>query len=31
MLGLILGNVCAMVFWMLIGFQQGKQIPYFPA
>jgi hypothetical protein len=31
MIGLILGNVCAMVAWMLIGFLRGIQIPYWPA
>jgi hypothetical protein len=31
MIGLILGNVCAMIVWMLIGFWQGSQIPYWPA
>jgi hypothetical protein len=31
MIGLILGNACAMILWMLIGFWQGIQIPYWPA
>ncbi len=31
MIGLILGNVCAMMFWMLLGFRSGQQIPYWPA
>lgn len=31
MIGLILGNVCAMMLWMCIGFWQGVQIPYWPA
>ena len=31
MIGLILGNICAMVAWMLIGLWQGVQIPYWPA
>jgi hypothetical protein len=31
MIGLILGNLAAMVFWMLIGFHSGIQIPYWPA
>lgn len=31
MIGLILGNVSAMIFWMLIGLRTGNQIPYWPA
>jgi hypothetical protein len=31
MIGLILGNITAMVFWMLIGFKGGTQIGYWPA
>ena len=31
MIGLILGNLTAMVLWMLIGFRTGTQIPYWPA
>lgn len=31
MIGLILGNLCAMVFWMLIGFFKGTQIQFWPA
>ena len=31
MIGLILGNLCAMMFWMLLGFRSGQQIPYWPA
>jgi hypothetical protein len=31
MIGLILGNICAMVGWMLFGLWKGVQIPYFPA
>jgi hypothetical protein len=31
MIGLILGNLTAMVLWMLIGFHSGTQIPYWPA
>lgn len=31
MIGLVLGNLSAMVAWMLFGFYQGGQIPYFPA
>jgi hypothetical protein len=31
MIGLILGNVVAMVFWVLIGFYTGSQTPYWPA
>lgn len=31
MIGLILGNAAAMVFWMLTGFYLGTQIPYWPA
>lgn len=30
-IGLILGNACAMVFWMLFGFWRGSQIGYWPA
>jgi len=30
MIGIILGNLAAMVFWMLFGFWQGTQIAYFP-
>ena len=28
MIGLILGNIIAMVFWMLVGFVTGTQIEY---
>ena len=31
MIGLIFGNVSAMVFWMLVGFVTGIQIVYWPA
>ena len=31
MIGLILGNLSAMVFWMLIGFKSGTQLTYWPA
>ena len=31
MIGLILGNVCAMMFWMIVGLWRGAQIPYWPA
>ena len=31
MIGLILGNLTAMVMWMIIGFFSGHQIPYWPA
>jgi len=31
MIGLILGNVASMVFWMLFGLRSGTQIPYWPA
>lgn len=31
MLGLILGNIAAMVFWMLIGLHSGVQVPWWPA
>jgi hypothetical protein len=31
MIGLILGNVTAMVGWMLIGFYLGSQVAYWPA
>ncbi|HVF10225.1 MAG TPA: DUF6785 family protein [Abditibacteriaceae bacterium] len=31
MIGLILGNLTAMVGWMLIGFYTATQIPYWPA
>lgn len=31
MIGLILGNLAAMVFWMLIGFRSGVQSSYWPA
>ncbi|HVF09414.1 MAG TPA: DUF6784 domain-containing protein, partial [Abditibacteriaceae bacterium] len=31
MIGLILGNLSAMVFWMLFGFWKGSQISYWPA
>jgi hypothetical protein len=31
MIGLILGNLCAMVFWMCVGFFKGTQIQYWPA
>jgi len=31
MIGLILGNLCAMMAWMLFGFWKGGQISYWPA
>jgi hypothetical protein len=31
MVGLILGNALAMVFWMIAGYFLGGQIPYWPA
>ncbi len=31
MIGLILGNAAAMVFWLIYGFFAGSQIPYWPA
>lgn len=31
MIGLILGNAMAMMFWMIIGFYTGTQIGYWPA
>lgn len=31
MIGLILGNAVAMMFWMIVGFYTGTQIPYWPA
>jgi len=31
MIGLILGNLSAMVAWMIVGFFSGNQIPYWPA
>lgn len=31
MIGLILGNLCAMVWWMIVGFWTGTQITYWPA
>ena len=31
MIGLILGNACAMVFWMLVGIYKGNQIGFWPA
>ena len=31
MIGLILGNATAMVFWMIYGFWQGTQMGFFPA
>jgi len=31
MIGLILGNAMAMMFWMFIGFYTGTQITYWPA
>lgn len=31
MIGLILGNLTAMVFWMFVGFKSGNQMPYWPA
>ncbi|MBV9867606.1 MAG: hypothetical protein JO316_19825 [Abitibacteriaceae bacterium] len=31
MMGLVLGNVSAMVFWMIVGFFSGTQIPFWPA
>lgn len=31
MMGLILGNATAMVFWMIFGLFKGSQIPYWPA
>jgi hypothetical protein len=31
MIGLILGNLTAMIFWMLVGFKTGAQIGYWPA
>ncbi len=31
MIGLIFGNVCAMVAWMIVGFFLGSQIQFWPA
>jgi hypothetical protein len=31
MIGLILGNATAMVIWMIYGFYNGTQIPFWPA
>jgi hypothetical protein len=31
MLGLILGNAAAMIFWMLVGLKTGHPIAYWPA
>jgi len=31
MIGLILGNAVAMIFWMLVGFYTGSQTTYWPA
>jgi hypothetical protein len=31
MIGLILGNAVAMMFWMAVGFYTGTQLPYWPA
>ena len=30
MIGLILGNLSAVMFWMMVGFRTGVQIPYWP-
>jgi len=31
MIGLIFGNIAAMVFWMLVGFKTGNHAQYWPA
>lgn len=31
MIGLILGNLSGMIFWMFVGFRTGHQIGYWPA
>ena len=28
MIGLILGNLTAMIFWMIVGFKTGVQVGY---